>query len=172
MIQKTPRTSALLLLLIPLLPMSLIGCKGGNNAPGAKAEAETAPPVVAKTPDANTAQTPKQETTATPAQDAVNALLREKAGVLFPKETRLKEMALRDGIATLDLNSEFAKISTMGEHTESEAQKALMKTLAAFPQIEKMSVQVEGKPFTSEATDWGTPFPVRGNAEASAGSGQ
>ncbi len=155
-----------------VLPLLLAGCKGGEP-PLAKANAETNAAVSPTTRTPPQKSEEKVTSPATPVQDAVEALLKKQAGVLFPKETRLKEMALREGVATLNLTAEFGKISTMGEHTESEAQKALKTTLAAFPQVQKVGVQVEGKPFTSEATDWGTPFPVRsGSGEAVSNEGQ
>lgn len=158
----------LILLFLPLLLFA--GCKG--TEPMAKAVAETSSP--SPTPSATTKQAEVQAspTEKTPISDAITALLKEKSGVLFPAETKLKSAALSEGVVKLDLSAEFAKISTMGERTESEAQKALRKTLAAFPAVQKMSVMVEGKPFTSEVTDWGTPFPVRANGENSAASNE
>lgn len=115
-------------------------------APPGTATAETAPtdktPVV---PDAQAAQT------------ALNAVLEEK---VFPQGTKLQNLTLVDHVATLDFSKEFNQIKTMGESSESLAQKALMATLAKVPGVDKMRVTVEGKAFESENTDWNTPFSV------------
>ena len=44
---------------------------------------------------------------------------------------------------------------------ESLAQNSLRRTLAQFPEVQKMVVLVEGKPFEGEHADWNEPIPVR-----------
>src|SRR5262249_7808678 len=97
--------------------------------------------------------------------DAVNKLLAEEKtpeglNSPFPKGTRLLSVSITDRVATLDFSKEFNQLADAGETTESMAQKALRKTLSHFYGVEKMRVTVEGKPFESQATDWGTPFRV------------
>ena len=85
----------------------------------------------------------------------------DKYHQIFPKETHLLTVTLEDGVATLNFNKNFNKLSTMGDSTESEAQKKLRNALAPFSNVEKMRVLVENKPFDSQMTDWTIPFAVR-----------
>ncbi len=89
----------------------------------------------------------------------------------LPEGTRLLGVNLRDGVVTVDLSREFNALREGGDTGESLAQNALRKTLAQFPQVQRMRVLVEGKPFESEHTDWTEPIPVR-DEDAQAGGVQ
>jgi hypothetical protein len=93
-------------------------------------------------------------------RDAVTAAIKDHSA-LFPKGTKLQSVVVDNRVATLDFSAEFNALANMGDSTESAAQKQLRAALAKFPDIDKMSVSVNGKPFDSQTTDWTTPFPVR-----------
>jgi hypothetical protein len=149
------------------------GCQQVNpdTAPPAPAEASGQQAGNAGNADqAQTGETSKESKT--PIQDAVKKMLADEAEGSktlygdaghspFPRGTRLLSADLKDSVVTLDFSSEFSALANMGDTTESDAQKILRKTLAQFPNVQKMRVTVEGKPFDSQATDWNTPFPVR-----------
>lgn len=80
---------------------------------------------------------------------------------LFPKGTVLRSVTVEKGVATLDFSSEFQALQDSGESTEAEAQNTLREVVAKYPSIEKMRVQVEGRGFVSQATDWGIPFSAK-----------
>ena len=128
--------------------------------PRGKASAEK-PKVASTTPIETNKQEAKPASPTKTLRAAVEALLERERGSLFPKEARLKGVSIKESIATLDFNAAFREIENYGESGESEAQKALIHTVAAFPNIEKMRVTIDGVGFESQATDWGTPFPVR-----------
>jgi spore germination protein GerM len=79
----------------------------------------------------------------------------------FPQGTRLLSLKVETGVATLDLGSEFRKINVMGDTGESLAQNALRQALAQFPEVQKMTVLVEGKPFEGEHSGAWVEIPVR-----------
>lgn len=93
-------------------------------------------------------------------REAIALLLKKEQGTLFPKGTRVLGVNLKEGLATLDFSEEFKQIETLGESTESEAQKALIGALVRFP-VKTARVVVEGKPYTSGAVDWSEPFGVQ-----------
>jgi len=72
---------------------------------------------------------------------------------VIPQGTRLLSVNLKDGVATLDFSKEFGKLADMGETTEGQAQKLILKTLAPISTVDKVTVTVEGKPFVGQ-TDW------------------
>jgi hypothetical protein len=108
----------------------------------------------------------------TPIKDALTRLLAEQSSSPFPKGTRLIALDVKEGIAVLDFSKEFHALANSGDTTESMAMKALRSTLGEFPEVQKMRVTVEGKPFDSQNTDWTTPFPVRDGAPTTGGEGQ
>ena len=101
---------------------------------------------------------PKPTTTI---KEAVSQLLHKEEGALFPKGTKVIGTSLKGELATLDFNEAFKAIETLGESTESEAQKALIGVLVRFPSVKTARVLVEGKPYTSGAFDWSEPFTVQ-----------
>lgn len=105
-----------------------------------------------------------QQASPTPIKDTVEDLIAadaERPNHHFPPGVRVHKVSLSDGVATVDFSREFDGLADMGESNESIVQKALRKTLAAFPRVQKMRVTVNGRPFQSESTDWNTPMRVR-----------
>lgn len=124
-----------------------------------------APPAQTQAPPVTTPTQPASPAKESEVADAVNKLMAETKtpeglNSPFPNGTRLLSVSIQDGVATLDFSKEFNQLADSGETTESMAQKALRKTLSHFSGVEKMRVTVEGRPFESQATDWGTPFQV------------
>jgi germination protein M len=78
-----------------------------------------------------------------------------------PAGTRLLDVHVRDGLATVNLSSEFAAINDGGDTGESVAQRALRRALAQFPQVDRMCVLVDGKLFEGgHSGEWDN-VPVR-----------
>ena len=147
--------------------LAMAGCHSPASSPPVTSPT---PSVVTPIPTAPTPTVSTEPTTHTPVRDALNDLLKSEAGqAVFPKGTRLRTVRVSRGVAVLDFSSEFNSLSTMGDSAESQVQHSLRETLASFPGVKKMRVTVEGKRFESEATDWNTPFPVRGEAAPSEG---
>jgi hypothetical protein len=150
-----------------LVAAALCGC---HSAP--TVAPVPSPPVVSAPPGQTTASTPAPTSEPTPIKDALTGLLAQSGSSPFPKGTQLKSVSVKDGVATLDFSKEFNALANNGDTTESLAQKSLCAALAKFPEVQKMHVTVEGKPFDSQNTDWTTPFPVRDNAKSAGGEGQ
>jgi len=149
-----------------LVAAALCGCHGAP--PPAQPQVNivpTPPPAKDPTPVPPTPPAPSKVT------EAVNALLSQPGSSPFPKGTHLKSAVVTDGVAVLDFSKEFNALGNSGDSVESQAQKALQAALAAIPEVQKMRVTVEGKPYDSQVTDWITPFPVR-NDTTKAGGGQ
>ena len=147
-------------LLSVLLVLLGSGCQ--NNPPPIQTNNPT-PPIQASQPPPTDPVTPPPSRT--PIKDALEqrfAAAGAKGGhSAIPAGTRLLSINVKDGVAILDVSKEFNALADQGESVESKAQKELRATLAQFPEVHKMRLTVEGKPFDSQATDWNTPFPVR-----------
>jgi spore germination protein GerM len=108
-------------------------------------------------------------TTGDPIEHTLNALLAtasegtEKSAI--PDGTRLLSVKVKDGLATVDLTAEFRLLNKKGDTGESLAQRTLRKALAQFPNVQAMTVLVEGKLFTGGHSGEWEDIPVR---EASA----
>ena len=146
-----------------LICIGIVLLAAGCNRPAAPVNANppstlpvTSPPPVA---DGNTIAPPV----------AVAAAIHNNSS-LFPKGTELLSLVVKNHVASLDFNAAFSGLANMGDTTESKAQKQLRAALAKYPDIEKMNVTVNGKPFDSQATDWTTPFPVRQTDEEKSAS--
>ncbi|MGC8666610.1 MAG: GerMN domain-containing protein [Chthonomonadales bacterium] len=83
---------------------------------------------------------------------------------IFPPGVRVLSVRVEDGVAKINMSDEFNQLRQSGDTTEALAQRALIQTLAQFPQVRSMLVLVGGKPFESEHTDWTEPIPVRGES--------
>jgi hypothetical protein len=107
--------------------------------------------------------------TAQAALDALLATAREPGGAL-PPGTRLLSVAVDGKLATLDLSKEFRALDTMGDASESLAQNALRKALAQVPDVDQMTVKVQGVVYSGEHSgDWaGIPVRDAGAAESGA----
>jgi hypothetical protein len=86
-----------------------------------------------------------------PVENTLKALLAtsedKKGESAIPEGTRLLKLDVKDGLATLDLTSEFSQLNKHGSTQASLAVKALCQALAQFPRIVKMTVLVDGKLF-------------------------
>ena len=91
---------------------------------------------------------------------AITSLLKDSAHPL-PEGTTLIDLKVNDETVRINFSKDFNKLEEMGNEGESTAQKALRRTLAQFKEIDRMLVQVEGKAFESQHTDWSAPIPVR-----------
>jgi len=97
-------------------------------------------------------------------EGALKALLetsRRPQESAIPPGTRLRSLKVEGGTATVDLSGEFKAVGERGSTGESLAQNALRQVLAQFPQVERMVVLVDGRPFEGEHADWTGPIPVR-----------
>lgn len=107
-----------------------------------------------------------------PIRAALEALLEAKPGPneprIFPQGVRVLDVRVQDGVASINVSQEFNQLKQMGDTTEALAQRALLQTLAQFPQVQSMLVLVNGKPFESEHSDWTEPIPVRGESASGA----
>ena len=151
-----------------LLAAALTGCHSDEPPPP-----PGAPPggtgTKAPTPKTDEKAAPKDSTDSTNAiKDAVEKSLAENPGNVYPAGVRLLSVELKGGVASLDFNKAFREVANRGETGESEVQKSLRRTLADFPDAVQMRVTVEGRPFDSQATDWNTPFAVRGTPDTGA----
>ncbi len=141
-----------------LMAAALCGC---HSAP----PVAPAPPPIVSTPSVHeTAPVPPPPSAQVPVKDLMVAVMADMNAIPFPKGTQLIGFDLKDGVAVLDFSKEFNALANAGDSTESQVQKGLCATLAKFPEVQKMKVTVEGKPFDSQNTDWTTPFPVRSGA--------
>ena len=151
--------------LICLACAGLFGCK--SNSPAERAATVPHAPTTAGRP-APRPRRPGSERTADneTVRDVVTETLKqpslEGGNPPFPTGTRVRRVQIEDTTVTIDFNKKFDELKMMGESTESLAQRALRKALEPYSNLEKMRVTVDGKPFESEATDWNTPFPIRG----------
>jgi len=106
-----------------------------------------------------------------PIENTLNALFAtatdDKGASAIPNGTRLLSLKVENGLATLNLNADFARLGEEGNTATSLAQNALRKALAQFPQVQRMTVLVEGKTFEDEHSGEWSDIPVR---DASAGA--
>jgi len=100
-----------------------------------------------------------------PIQHTLNALFataQEGSGPsAFPTGTRLLNLRIENGLATLNLSAEFRALNRQGDTSESLAQNALRKALAQFPQVKRMTVLVEGQLYEGEHSGEWVDIPVR-----------
>ncbi len=85
----------------------------------------------------------------------------------FPKGVKLHSVKIENGIATIDLSADFQGVNQQGDTGESLAYNALRRALAQFPEVEKMRVLVDGKPFEGEHSGAWMDIPVRDPSTAS-----
>ena len=142
-----------------VLPLALLlgGCHSSSPAGNHVQPAQPHVPPVASAPASHTVGRAEQVT------QAVNALLLRQSRnfhPILPKGTRLLEVEINRRVAVLNFSHQFNNLADMGDTTEAEAQAALRKAVGTVAGVKQMSVQVEGKPFDSQMTDWTTPFDV------------
>lgn len=108
-----------------------------------------------------------------PMRHAVEALAEpagEGGSSALPAGTRVLSLEVRDGVATLDLSAEFAALAESGMTGESLAQEALLRCMAQFAEVNRLTVTVEGRPFEGEHSGPWTDLPV--GARDAAGDGE
>lgn len=143
------------------------------NQSGDNNSVPTPNPIHRSQPDTSSEDNKTGTDTAEAKQDDVESALTnlfkkaDKEEGPLPKGVKVLSVKVDKGVATIDLSKEFNGLKEHGSSTESSAQASLRHTLAKFPQVQKMLVLVEGKPFESEHTEWNEPLSVRdANAEA------
>ena len=140
-----------------VLILSLSGCRSTPAPPPVSPRA-----LSSQVPDVNSPSDTGQSLT--PVRDSITELIKRDAegDHVFPANVKVNRVTIDKGVASIDFSAEFSQLANSGESVESAAQKCLRNTLSQFKTIEKMRVTVDGKPFDSQATDWFTPFTVRG----------
>ena len=160
-------TTTLFAVVLAIGALLLAGCDGGNEQPAATDTAPTAP-TDGTTPPAQSSVavyflrdgkvSPVRRTVAaTPAvaRAAVTALLEgptdEEAGdgltSAIPAGTRLRDIALADGIATVDLDGRFDDGAGSASMLGRVAQ--VVATLTRFPTIDRVAFRIDGEPVES-----------------------
>jgi germination protein M len=81
--------------------------------------------------------------TKSPARDAMVALIDSPQSPL-PAGTRLLDIRLSDGLATVDFSKEFQKNFHGGDLQEAQVINGILMTLGQFPTIDKVQILVEG----------------------------
>jgi len=71
---------------------------------------------------------------------------------VLPPETKIKGIAVKDGIASVDFSSEVLK-ANVGAAGEALGIQSIVNTLTEFPEIKQVSFLVEGK-LDERAKDW------------------
>lgn len=79
----------------------------------------------------------------------------------IPRGTRLVGVNIRDGVATVELSSEFNDLAKRSESIISMAQNTLRKSLGQFSTVKKMRVLVDGKVFDDDVSGRWEDIPVR-----------
>jgi len=74
------------------------------------------------------------------------------AARVLPPETKIKGIAVKDGIASVDFSSEVLK-ANVGAAGEALGIQSIVNTLTEFPEIKQVSFLVEGK-LDERAKDW------------------
>ena len=147
---------------------AVIVCGCGSHTPAApQPVVRVASGPIAPAPQNSLVRSPSS---AEAALQAVKRLLQADAASAnphFPPGTRVERVRVHRGVATVQFNRAFARLSDMGESNESLVQHALQVALSNTPGVTSMRVRVGRGPFHSDVTDWDTPFPVRGGAEDS-----
>jgi Spore germination protein len=63
---------------------------------------------------------------------------------VFPKETKVLGLTIKDGIAYVNLNQSAAKLN-VGSSTENLAVASIVNTLTKFPDVFRVKILIEGK---------------------------
>lgn len=90
-----------------------------------------------------------------PYMGAVESLLtgtKQKGEVaIIPKETRLRSLHVKDGVATVDFSDDIVKKFTGGSTGEELMVGSIVDTLTEFPEIKSVRFLIEGKKVDSIA---------------------
>jgi spore germination protein GerM len=108
-----------------------------------------------------------------PVKQTVEELLKtadDGKGSSIPSGTRLVSLTVNKGLAVIELSDEFKMLNRHGESVQANAQNALRKALAQFPEIRKMRVLVGGKVFEDGHSGAWDEIPVRDDAAKAGGA--
>ena len=67
----------------------------------------------------------------------------------IPRKCGVKSVSLKNGVATIDFSKEFLTVSQNSDGGQ-QAIRAVLFTASQFPGVKKVSITVDGKPFTPE----------------------
>lgn len=77
------------------------------------------------------------------AQAAVEILINDEKSI-FPSDTKVLDITIEKGLATVDFSKEVLHNSNVGSTGEALGIQSVVNTLTEFPNIEKVAFQVEG----------------------------
>ena len=86
------------------------------------------------------------------AQAAVETLINDEKSI-FPPGTKVIDISIEKGLATVNFSKEVLYNSNVGSNGEALGIQSLVNTLTEFPNIEKVSFNVEGSA-EGPARDW------------------
>ena len=86
------------------------------------------------------------------AQAAVETLINDEKSI-FPSDTKVLDITIEKGLATVDFSKEVLHNSNVGSTGEALGIQSVVNTLTEFPNIEKVAFHVEGSS-EGPAKDW------------------
>lgn len=139
--------------------------RAGAPAPGQDGRIEITRPVARGNEVVLQPEPANLPATGDPIENTLNQLFAtatdDRGPSAIPNGTRLISLKVENGLATLNLSKDFERIGEEGNTATSLAQNAIRQALAQFPQVERMTVLVEGQPFEDEHSGAWTDIAVR-----------
>ena len=80
---------------------------------------------------------------------------------ISPKKTKLKSVAVKDGIATVDFSEDLVKNCAGGSTGEEMLVGSIVNTLTEFPEVKSVQILLEGKKVDSLAGHLDTSKPLK-----------
>ena len=80
---------------------------------------------------------------------------------IIPKKAKLKSVAVKDGIATVDFNEDLVKNFAGGSTGEEMLVGSIVNTLTEFPEVKSVQILLEGKKVDSLAGHLDTSKPLK-----------
>ena len=80
---------------------------------------------------------------------------------IIPKKTKLKSVAVKDGIATVDFSEDLVKNFAGGSTGEEMLVGSIVNTLTEFPEVKSVQILLEGKKVDSLAGHLDTSKPLK-----------
>ena len=80
---------------------------------------------------------------------------------IIPKKTKLKSVAVKDGIATVDFSEDLVKNFAGGSTGEEMLVGSIVNTLTEFPEVKSVQILLEGKKIDSLAGHLDTSKPLK-----------
>ena len=84
---------------------------------------------------------------------------------IIPKKTKLKSVAVKDGIATVDFSEDLVKNFAGGSTGEEMLVGSIVNTLTEFPEVKSVQILLEGKKVDSLAGHLDTSKPLKRMSE-------